>query len=134
MRKVNRKRDKVITVRMNDDEYAIFQKNVAESGLSKQAYVINAINCATITPIVEINELKEISKTFADMERQLRGLATNVNQMAHVANGRGFLPTEMELDNISATIKEYRTESEKVWQSIRLLIGKHRLMEQCETS
>lgn len=130
MRKVNRVRDKVITVRMNADEYSTLQKKVVESGLSKQTYIINAISGATITPAAEINELMEISKTFADVERQLRGLATNINQMAHVANGQGFLPTETELDNISDEIKAYRMESEQLWQSIRSLIGKHRHTEQ----
>ena len=79
-----------------------------------------------ITPFDEIAALKEISKTFAGLEQQLRGLATNVNQMAHVANGRGELPTENDLDLLSDQLAGYRRESESLWQSIRLLINQQK--------
>ena len=125
MNKVNRKRNHAITVRMNDSEYADFRNKVAESGISQQAYVISAVRGATITPSNEILVLKDISKTFADLERQLRGLATNVNQMAHVANGYGIIPTENELKRLSIQLGNYRKESERVWQSIRSSIGNH---------
>ena len=42
---------------------------------------------ATITPSDGIAVLKEISRTFSEYVKQLRGIGTNVNQMAHVANG-----------------------------------------------
>jgi len=73
---------------MNETEYDDFQSKVKESGLSQQAYIISAIHGATIVSSSEIAILKEISKTFADFEKQVRGLDTNVNQMAHVANGK----------------------------------------------
>lgn len=125
MNKVNRKRNNAITVRMNDSEYADFRNKVNESGISQQAYVISAVRGATITPSDEILVLKDISKTFADLERQLRGLATNVNQMAHVANGQGIIPTENELKRLSDQLSNYRKESERIWQSIRSSIGNH---------
>ena len=101
-------------------------KRVDESGLSQQSYFINAVRGAVITPSDEIAALKEISKTFAGLEQQLRGLATNVNQMAHVANGRGELPTENDLDLLSDQLAGYRRESESLWQSIRLLINQQK--------
>ena len=119
MNKANRKRNKSVTIRMNDIEYADFQNKVTESGLTQQAYVINAVRGAIITPSDQIAVLKEISKTFADQERQFRGLATNVNQMAHVANGQGYVPSAQELENIAAQLGIYRKESEDIWQSIR---------------
>lgn len=84
MRKTRRRRNKAVTVRMNDEEYAELQVKVDESGLTQQAYIISAVRGATIIPSDEIAVLKDISKTFAELEKQLRGLATNVNQMAHV--------------------------------------------------
>ena len=123
MTKVKRKRNNAVTVRMNDAEYADLQNRVSESGLSQQAFIINAVRGASITPSDEIAVLKDISKTFASLERQLRGLATNVNQMAHVANGYGVVPTAQELERLSAQLGNYRKESENVWQSIRLSIN-----------
>lgn len=130
MNKVKRRRNRAVTIRMSESEYTDFMNKVKESGLSQQTYFINAVRAAAITPSDEIKVLKEISKTFANLERQLRGLATNVNQMAHVANGSGVLPTENDLDRVSDQLNNYRKESESVWQSIRSLIGQQRRTEQ----
>ena len=126
MNKVNRRRNRAVTIRMNETEYTDFMKRVDESGLSQQSYFINAVRGAVITPSDEIAALKEISKAFAGLEQQLRGLSTNVNQMAHVANGRGELPTENDLDLLSDQLAGYRRESESLWQSIRLLINQQK--------
>ncbi len=130
MRKVKRRRNKAVTVRMNESEYADFQDKVNESGLSQQAYIISAVRGASITPSDEIAVLKDISNTFANLERQLRGLATNVNQMAHIANGQGVIPTEEELERLSAQLGNYRKESEDVWQSIRSSINQQKVTVQ----
>ena len=126
MNKAIRKRNRSVTIRMNETEYADFQSKVTESGLTQQAYVINAVRGATITPSDQIAVLKEISKTFTDQERQFRGLATNVNQMAHVANGQGYVPSAQELENIAVQLGIYRKESEDIWQSIRSSINQQK--------
>ncbi len=130
MKKVKRRRNKAVTVRMNETEYADFQNKVEESGLSQQAYIICAVRGATITPSDEIAVLKEISKTFADFEKQVRGLGTNVNQMAHVANGQGYLPGEEALTRLSDQLGTMRKESEQIWQSIRSSINQQKATEQ----
>ena len=130
MRKTRRKRNKAVTVRMNDTEYAELQAKVDESGLTQQAYIISAVRGATITPSDEIAVLKDISMTFADLEKQLRGLATNINQMARVANGSGRLPTENNLEHLSAQLANYRKDSEQIWQSIRSSINQQKVTEQ----
>ena len=130
MKKVKRRRNKAVTVRMSESEYADFLNKVKESGLSQQAYIISAVRGATITPSDEIAELKEISKTFADFEKQVRGLSTNVNQMAHVANGQGYLPGEEALTRLSDQVGNMRKESEEIWQSIRLSINQQKATEQ----
>ena len=50
----------------------------------------------------------------------------NSGYLYAASSGSNYLKTETELDNISDEIKAYRMESEQLWQSIRLLIGKHR--------
>ena len=130
MKKVKRRRNKAVTVRMNETEYADFQNKVEESGLSQQAYIISAVRGATITPSDEIAVLKEISKTFADFEKQVRGLGTNVNQMARVANGQGYLPVEEALTRLSDQLGNMRKESEEIWQSIRSSINQQNRTEQ----
>ena len=119
MQRANRKRNRAVTVRMNDREYARMQKKIAESGLSQQAYIISAVCSYPIISSDEAAVLKDISRTFADFEQQIRGMATNVNQMAHVANGQGQVASEKKLEQLAKQIRDYRRESEAIWQSIR---------------
>lgn len=130
MKKVKRRRNKAVTVRMNETEYADFQNKVEESGLSQQAYIISAVRGATITPSDEIAVMKEISKTFAEFVKQIRGMGTNLNQMAHVANGQGYLPGEESLLRLSDQVGNMRKESEEIWQSIRSSINQQKATEQ----
>ena len=130
MRKVRRKRNRAVTVRMSETEYADLQNKVEESGLSQQAFVINAVRGATITPSDEIAVLKDISKTFADFEKQVRGLGTNVNQMARIANSKGNLSGESTLTRLSDQLSDMRKESEVIWQSIRSSINQQKVTEQ----
>ena len=101
----NRKRNRTVSFRMNDEEYNAFRKRVIESGVSQQRFI-------------------EISRTFEDYVRQVRGMATNINQMAHVANGKGMIPQETELKKLAATVEGIGKESEKIWRSIRLSISR----------
>ncbi len=119
MSKAKRRRNKTVTIRMNDAEFDIFQNKVKESGLTQQSFIISAIRDSNITSAKELEVIKDISRNFADQDRQLRGIATNINQMAHVANGQGLLPTVEKLDEISDKILEFRKEDDKRWRLIR---------------
>lgn len=126
---VNRKRNRAVTIRLTDAEYKYLKNRVRKAGISQQTFIINAIQGSNIMSNDEVHVLKEISKTFADLTRQLRGLSTNVNQMAHIANGWNVLPTERELNSIFDQIQYYREESDKIWLLIRSLINQRRVTE-----
>lgn len=119
MGEVKRKRNRSVTIRMNDSEYSDFKNRVKESGLTEQSYVIDAIQKAKITSNDEIVVLKNISKTFSEYVKQVRGIATNINQMARVANSQGFLPVRNTLNQLSKDISDIRKDGEQVWQLIR---------------
>lgn len=125
-----RKRRNVITIRMDDGEYSLLRKKVRESGLSQQAFIISAISGAAIPSSEELEILKNANRNLADLVRQLRGLAANVNQIARTANGFSILPAVRELTQIRDEVMAFKEESEKIWQSIRLLISLGRPMEQ----
>ena len=118
-----RKRNHAITIRMSDEEYKFFQGRLSQTGQTQQSYILNAIRGATIVSVEEVKELQKLNKGFADMMRQLRGLATNVNQMAHIANGTGELPVVSALEKVGKAIEKFRKEEEHRWQSIRQLIS-----------
>lgn len=119
MSNAKRKRNKTVTIRMNDAEYDVFLNKVKESGLTQQSYVISAISGSSITSAEELAAIKELSKEFAEHDRLLRGMATNVNQMAHVANGQGLLATVEKLEEISDNIIDLRKEDDNRWRLIR---------------
>ena len=122
-----RSRKNVVTIRMNDAEYEMLKTRVKESGLTQQSFIINAIKGSVIASADEIDILMDLSRTLADLVRQLRGLSTNVNQIAHVANGFKVIPTIHELLQIHDEITRFRKESEKIWQSIRSSINQQKL-------
>ena len=119
MSKAKRKRNKTVTIRMNDAEYDALQEKIKESGLTQQSYVISAIRDSNITSAKELEVIQDISRNFADQDRQLRGIATNINQMAYVANGQGLLPTVEKMDEIADMILEFRKEDDNRWRLIR---------------
>ena len=129
MSKTNRTRNRAVTVRMSDTEYDSLRNKVCESGLSQQSYIISAVLDSSVTSSDTIDVLKSISRTFAGVEQQLRGLGTNINQMAHIANGTGMIPSARELEHISDQVTEYRKECDQIWQSIRSSIPKQRHTE-----
>ena len=108
-----RKRNHAITIRMSDEEYKFFQGKLSQTGQTQQSYILNAIRGATIVSAEEVKELQKLNKGFADMMRQLRGIATNVNQMAHVANGIWELPVVTSLEKLEKCIEKFREEEEK---------------------
>lgn len=118
-----RKRNRTITIRMSDEEYTFLQSRLSQTGQTQQSYILNAIRGATIASLEEVKELQKLNKGFADMMRQMRGLATNVNQMAHIANGTGDLPVVSVLEKVGKAIEKFRKEEEHRWQSIRQLIS-----------
>ena len=77
-----RKRNHTVTIRMNKEEYDLFQSKVKESGRTQQEVVIKAIADLKIASTEEVEELKRLNQLFADILSQLRGATTNINQIA----------------------------------------------------
>ena len=119
---MNENKKHAFTVRFTDAEYDDMKTKVKEAGSSQQAFISRAVRDGRISSADEIALLKQISKTFADLELQLRGCSTNINQLAHVANLHGLVSEEAELKKIANQLTEYRKESKEVWLLIKLLI------------
>ncbi len=115
---------------MTEGDYLAIQKRIKESGLTQQAYMINASKYGTIPSSDEIDVLVEISNTFSSLIDQLRGIATNVNQLARVANSQRNLPIVNVLMGIYKEVSMYRRESNELWRLIRLSTNQRKHMEQ----
>lgn len=125
-----RRRDKSITVRMTKEEYNRLQEKLVQTGQTQQAFVVNAIDGAMITTPAMALELKKINVTMSELLKQLRGMATNINQLAHKANGYMELPTVEKLEQIDDEIGEFREEASNIWQSIRQFLSRQRHTEE----
>ena len=129
-----RKRNYTVTIRMNKEEYDLFQSKVKESGRTQQEVVIKAIADLKIASTEEVEELKRLNQMFADILSQLRGATTNINQIARKLHTEGEVPNDSTLYFLKKNILKYRKESEKIWLLIRRLIKRtntHGAMRNC---
>ena len=118
-----RKRNYTVTVRMNKAEHDLLQRKVRESGRTQQAVVIAAIADLKIASAEEIEELKKMNELLAEILLQLKGAASNINQIARRMNTDGFIPRRDYLEYLNKNIIQYRKECEKIWRLIRQLIS-----------
>ena len=103
---------------------------VDSEGRTQQEVVIKAIADLKIASTEEVEELKTLNKILSEILSQLRGAATNLNQIARKMNTDGFMPREDILYYLNKNILKYRKESEKIWLLIRRLISGQIHMEQ----
>lgn len=127
---MGRTRYKAVTVRLNEYEWNSLNKRIEESGQNKQSYMINALLGAEIAPKEEINIWKDIAGQFSELIKQLRGIATNINQIAHKANATGELPLINALEEINEQVAEIRKAGDQIWLSLRQLIAKQKVMQE----
>lgn len=127
---MGRTRYKAVTVRLSEYEWNSLEERIEESGQNKQSYMINALLGAEIAPKEEINTWKEIAGQFSELVKQLRGIATNINQIAYKANATGELPLINALEEINEQVAEIRKAGDQIWLSLRQLIAKQKVMQE----
>ena len=121
-----RKRNRTISIRVSDQEYETIQKKLSETGLTQQAFILKAVEGATISTAEDKQQLKEINLKLADLLKQIKGIGVNINQMAYRANAYRELPTVQKLNEYQNENEKLRREAETIWQSIRQLISQQR--------
>lgn len=111
-----RYRDCQIAFRVTKEEKEMAVKRFRESRFDKfQNYAIDAL----IHPMPDDETIKDYAILEEQLDKlyvQLRGMATNINQMAKKANSDGTLPELEQLDNVVLAL---RGEVDEAWQSIR---------------
>ena len=122
-----RNRSNCVSIRYSDEEYKVLQERIKESGQTKSAYIINATLNGKVSSADDVQEMKEQSKLLLDIDKQLRGMGTNLNQMAHAANGKGIIPSADKLKEIEREVVDVKREVDDIWQSTRQSIGRQNL-------
>ncbi len=114
-----RKRTHRVAVRYTDDEYLLLQEKIKSSGQTKQDYMLNCSLGARLTTADDHRILLQEAKLLADMDKQLRGIGTNINQLAHHANASGYVHDQNMLNQMASLVVGVRDEVYIRWESIR---------------
>lgn len=105
-----RKRPHQFIVRMNDEEYEKYQKQVAKSGLVANEYNIKCLNNKMI-----IQRSVEELTILATIQKQMSAIGNNLNQLTKVCNenkGKNLTPKLEVLERIKDEVKV-------AWQSLK---------------
>ena len=113
---VMRKRAKEVKFRVTEQEWEVLQKKLQETGISRNEYLVKLI---TDTPIFPKGDLEKINQVLNVQNQQLRGIATNINQMTKMANVSKALPTIVQLDFMRMDVYQMRSELMKIWTVVR---------------
>jgi len=124
-----RKRNRTISIRVSEQEYEAIQKKIQATKQTQQSFILNAIEGAVILTAKDSKLLKDISMQLADLLKQIKGIAVNINQLAYKVNAYGELPAERQLKEYSLQTEKLRKEADEIWRLIRQSISRQRHTE-----
>lgn len=125
-----RKRNRAISIRVSEQEYESIQKKIQLSDQTQQSFIINAIEGATISTEDDTKLLMNINLQMAELIKQIKGIAVNINQMAYKANAYGDIPTLNQLKEYGLQTENMKKEADNIWQLIRQSISQQRRTRQ----
>lgn len=111
-----RKRPIELKFRLSREEYALLQAQLQEAGMSRNAYLVRLLSGATIFPK---EQLKELNSHHAMMNRLLRGIGTNINQIARIANSAHAAPSAALLVDMHQDVQTLRNNLQPLWEETR---------------
>lgn len=124
-----RKRNRTISIRVSEQEYESIQKKIQATKQTQQSFILNAIEGAAILTAKDSKLLKDISMQLADLLKQVKGMAVNINQLAYKANAYGEIPAERQLKEYGTQVEALRREADAIWRLIRQSISRQRHTE-----
>ena len=113
---MGRKRPVELKFRLSETEAKLLQDKVKEAGTNRNAYLVRLISDSRIYPK---EQLRELNEQYVMMNRLLRGVATNVNQIAKVANARHVEPSTALLMDMYHDVLALRNNLQPLWDETR---------------
>ena len=111
-----RKRPIELKFRLSEDEYVLLQKNLAETGMSRNAYLVRLITGAQIYPK---DQLIQLNLEYSIMNRLIRGIGTNINQLAKISNTNRQAPSAKLLADMSQDVRVMKSNLDDLWEETR---------------
>ena len=112
----------IICIRLSPEDFEYVNALVEQAGMSKQRFFELLIDNATLPTVEDTQALVAIEKQIAELNAQLRGATTNINQMAKVANATGITPEPEHFIDLEITVGELQREVLTIWQYLKPLI------------
>ncbi len=113
---MGRKRPIELKFRLSQDEYEMLQTKLSETGMSRNAYLVRLISGATVFPT---DQLIQMNLEYALMNRLLRGIGTNINQIAKVANSNKATPSAKLLLDMYQDVQTLKHNLMPLWNETR---------------
>lgn len=111
-----RKRPIELKFRLSQAEYELLQKNLADAGMNRNTYLVRLISGATIFPK---EQLIQLNMQHTMMNRLLRGIGTNINQITKVANSNHATPSAALLTDMYQDVQTLRNNLGPLWDETR---------------
>lgn len=113
---MGRKRPIELKLRVSPDEAELLQRKLAEASMNRNAYLVRLISGATIYPK---DQLILLNQQYVIMNRLLRGISTNINQIAKVANTTHAAPSAALLADMYQDVQTLRHNLQPLWDETR---------------
>lgn len=112
-----RKRPHELKFRLSDSEFAILQKGMVDAGFTnRNAYLVRLITGAQIYPK---DQLIQLNLEYSIMNRLIRGIGTNINQLAKISNTNRQAPSAKLLADMSQDVRVMKTNLDDLWEETR---------------
>lgn len=99
-----RKRNRHISVWMNDTEYRHLKTQAETAGMGIDPFIRTLVSGVNLRP--------HPPKEYAELLRQLSGIGNNLNQIAHIANSKQDISPDSLEDAIRLTRQAWRLVKE----------------------
>lgn len=88
-----RKRNRQLCLRLNAEEYALFDRKCIESGLSKTEFLVSVLKNSTV-------KVFRIDEAIRPLMKELRYIGSNINQLAYFSNIGQEYTVKAEIESI----------------------------------
>ena len=111
-----RKRPIEVKFRLSEEEYRLLQQRLVEAGMNRNAFLVQLITGVQIYPR---DKLMELSVQYQIMNRLIRGIGTNINQIAKVANSTKAAPSAALLVDMYQDVQIMKNNLQPLWEEVR---------------
>lgn len=111
-----RKRPIEVKFRLSEEEYQMLQRKLADAGMNRNAFLVQLISGAEIYPR---DMLMKLCIEYQIMNRLIRGIGTNINQITKVANSTKAIPSAKLLMDMYQDVRIMKDNLQPLWEEIR---------------